>query len=79
MQFCFDAGESGTKEVHDHDHLSTLVSGLVRLAVDGVPQELAGPKIIVIQAGKEHEVFALSDVIWHCTHASETALIGKGE
>lgn len=75
----FLPGESGTKEVHDYDHLSTLASGRVRLMVDGVPQELTAPKIIVIQAGKEHQVLALTHVVWHCTHASETALIGKGE
>jgi quercetin dioxygenase-like cupin family protein len=75
----FLPGESTTKEIHDYDHFSTLASGTVRLVIDGAAQEVTGPKIFLIEAWKEHQVFALTAVDWHCTHASETALIGKGE
>lgn len=67
----FDAGERGEKHVHDFEHLSTLVSGVVRLRVDQAVQVLTGPKVITIQAGKVHEVTAITPAIWHCTHATE--------
>jgi quercetin dioxygenase-like cupin family protein len=67
----FSAGEFGEKHVHDFDHLSTLVYGTVRLFVDGRARTIAGPAVLTIEAGKTHEVHALTDVIWHCTHATD--------
>lgn len=68
---CFLAGESGEKHVHDYDHLSTLVSGCVELVVDGVSILKKAPEVITIQAGKSHQVIALTDTVWHCTHATD--------
>lgn len=67
----FLAGESGEKHVHAFDHLSTLVCGTVRLYVDGAARTIVGPAVLTIKAGKVHEVHALTDVVWHCTHATD--------
>jgi quercetin dioxygenase-like cupin family protein len=75
----FDAGEGAAKHVHDYDHLSTLVCGTVQLTTGNEKEVITGPKVIVIKAGITHEVRAITPAIWHCTHASETALIGEGE
>jgi len=67
----FDAGESGEKHMHGFDHLSTLVAGRVRLHVDDVALVLAGPAVLTIKANKAHRVEAITDAIWHCTHATD--------
>lgn len=67
----FDAGESGEKHIHDFDHLSTLVAGMVRLQVDNEIRVLTGPKVLTIKAGKSHKVTAITPAIWHCTHATD--------
>lgn len=67
----FLAGEWGEKHVHDFDHLSTLVAGRVELKVDGVGIVIEGPKVLTIKAGKVHQVIALTDVVWHCTHKTD--------
>jgi len=67
----FLAGESGEKHIHDYDHLSYLVSGRVELKVDGVTVRLEGPKTLTIEAGKSHQVTALTNVTWLCIHATE--------
>jgi hypothetical protein len=51
----------------------------VQLRIGDAKEVLTGPKVLTIKAGIEHEVTAITDAIWHCTHASETALIGEGE
>lgn len=66
----FDAGEGGEKHIHNFDHLSVLVSGTVKLYVDGVASIKTAPEVITIQAGKLHQVIALTDAVWHCTHAT---------
>ena len=59
----FKAGEWGEKHTHSFDHLSVLASGRVQLTVDNVSVEIEGPKILTVQAGKVHQVLALTDVI----------------
>lgn len=67
----FLAGEWGEKHVHDFDHLSFLVSGRVRLSIDEAVSFLAGPVSVTVQAGKTHQVHALSDAVWLCIHHTE--------
>jgi quercetin dioxygenase-like cupin family protein len=67
----FLAGESGEKHIHEYNHLSTLVSGQVKLVVDGVSILKTAPEVITIEAGKSHQVIALTDTVWHCTHATD--------
>lgn len=60
------AGRKLTQHVHPHDHASALVRGTVVIEVDGVTREITGPAMLMIQAGKEHSITALTDVVWHC-------------
>lgn len=65
------AGKVLEQHRHPHDHLSILARGTAVVRVDGVARLLAGPTCLVIQAGKVHEVEAVSEVIWYCVHATE--------
>src|SRR5436190_912996 len=62
------AGMKLTQHVHPYDHASALVSGTVLLEVEGDAREIKGPAVLLIAAGKEHAVTALTDVVWHCIH-----------
>lgn len=65
------AGFVLTQHRHAFDHLSILASGHVAVEVDGVGREVFGPACIVIGAGKEHRVTALTDAVWYCVHATD--------
>ena len=63
------AGARLLQHVHTYDHLSYLVSGTVRLHVDGEVCEYTGPQALEIVAGKRHGVIAVTDAVWLCLHA----------
>lgn len=65
------ADTSLAQHAHDHDHLSYLVRGRVVVTVDGERRELAGPMALTIEAGKVHEVLALTDAVWLCIWATD--------
>ena len=67
----FEAGEWGEKHAHSHDHLSLLASGTVRLKVDGEAQEITGPMVVTVKAGKVHQVLAITNAVWNCIHATD--------
>lgn len=67
----FQAGESGQKHVHQFDHLSTLVAGIVRLQIDEKVSTITGPAVITVKAGKVHKVTAVTDCVWLCIHATD--------
>lgn len=71
------AGYSMGKHVHQHDHLSMLGSGFALLTVDGVSREIRGPACITVEAGKVHEVKALTAITWFCIHATDETEPGK--
>lgn len=71
------AGVQLAKHTHSYDHASALVSGTVRLTVDGVSQEVTGPRILLIEAGKAHSILALTPVVWHCIHITAETDAGK--
>ena len=55
---------------HKFDHLSILASGKVKVVVEGAEKEYTAPCGIDIKAGKEHEIYTLTDgVTWYCIHA----------
>lgn len=56
------------KHMHPFDHASALVSGTVSLCVDGETRDVTGPAMLLIQAGKDHAITAVTDVVWHCIH-----------
>lgn len=57
---------------HDHDHLSYLVRGEVRLMVDDrAPVVLFGPACVLLEAGHTHAVHAVTDAVWLCIWATD--------
>ena len=60
------AGFKLTQHKHKFDHLSLLARG--RALVNG--DAYYGPVALVIAAGVEHEVVALTDCVWYCIHAT---------
>jgi quercetin dioxygenase-like cupin family protein len=65
------AGRVLTQHQHAFDHLSVLALGRVRLCVNGGCREIEAPAFLTIEAGKAHEVTALTDVVWGCLHATD--------
>ena len=61
-----------TQHTHKHDHLSWLNNGSVMLEVEGEGGELiTGPRMVMIPAGKQHKVTALTSVVWLCLWATD--------
>lgn len=65
------AGATLGQHAHGHDHLSYLVKGKVIVSVDGVPQVLHAPSCIKIEAGKTHDVAAVTEALWLCIWATD--------
>ncbi len=65
------AGVVLTQHNHSYSHLSILATGNAMVTVDGESKEYTGPACLVIDAGKEHSVTALTDVCWVCVHSTD--------
>jgi mannose-6-phosphate isomerase-like protein (cupin superfamily) len=70
-QMLIPAGHVVGSHAHQYSHLSVLASGDIILEVDNVATEFSGPACIEIKAGCEHKVFAKTDAVWFCIHATE--------
>jgi len=59
---------------HSHDHVSLLISGSVKVEVEGYePKIFKAPTYIIIRAEYEHKITALEDnTLWWCLHAMRT-------
>jgi mannose-6-phosphate isomerase-like protein (cupin superfamily) len=64
------AGGLAVQHKHAFDHLSVLASGTVELTVDGETSTVQAPACLTIAAHKEHQVRAMTDVVWYCVHAT---------
>lgn len=65
------AGHVGMQHAHTYDHCSVLVKGSAMVG-DGVTYRTHhAPAHIVIPAGQQHEVRALTDIEWWCIHATD--------
>lgn len=65
------AGLSVGKHVHDFSHQSQLAKGTVVLDVDGELSEHTAPAYLMVEAGKEHTIIAMTDAVWFCTHITD--------
>jgi quercetin dioxygenase-like cupin family protein len=64
------AGDANEGHLHDHDHMTLLAHGKVRINVEGNVSEFSAPHMIFIQKGKRHFIEALEDgTIAYCVHA----------
>lgn len=67
------AGYKVAKHIHNYTHLSLLASGKALVTAGDVVKEYTGPACIEITAGISHKVEAITDVVWFCIHAVDTA------
>jgi quercetin dioxygenase-like cupin family protein len=65
------AGDLVMKHTHDYDHQSILGSGEAIVCVDGVAHKYIGPQVLTIKANVEHEVYAVTDIVWFCQHITD--------
>lgn len=63
------AGMALLGHIHDYDHLSILYEGKARLSAGEAVSEIKGPHMLVIKAGIEHKLLALTDCVWDCIWA----------
>ena len=64
------AGVMIGKHMHDYDHFSFLQSGTALVEIDGEATEHDAPSLLTVKAGKLHVITAITDVVWHCIHAT---------
>lgn len=67
------AGMRLVSHKHKYDHMAVLVSGRVRVVLDGLEQNVDGPRVLNIPAGIEHGMVAITEVVWLCIHATHVA------
>lgn len=72
-QMMVPAGQAVGKHIHSYDHVSILAKGkvIVHTVTGGIKEsELHdGPTCLVIKAGVQHEIIAITDTAWFCIHA----------
>lgn len=66
------AGQRIIKHIHTYDHFSILGMGVVAVLIDGVMTPFRAPAVIKIEAGKPHEVLAMTDAVWYCIHGADS-------
>ena len=70
MMYFQKAGDSEVGHVHQHDHLTLLAKGKLKVTVGGQVTEFTAPHMNYINKDKVHELQALSDnTIAYCIHA----------
>lgn len=65
------AGKYLVQHEHKDDHFSFLGAGHVIVFADGVPTQYKAPALIVIKAGVQHSVTAITDALWYCVHSTD--------
>lgn len=65
------AGLKISKHTHGYSHLSFLAKGIVEVSYAGSPKLYKAPACVLIPASVDHEITAVTDAVWYCTHATE--------
>lgn len=68
------AGSFIGKHVHDHDHMSVLVSGAGVLWRDRNPESLCDLSVVEVPASQHHEFRATAPSVWMCLWSVDGAL-----
>lgn len=69
----FEPGEVIPMHTHVMSHHSVLCSGMAIIEIDGEEHTVIGPKVIEIEAGKQHTVKAATRLCWLCVWATSDA------
>lgn len=59
------------QHAHEYDHQSVVVYGHVMVGLNGKWEKHIGGDILLIPAGTQHEVKAITDCLWLCVHATD--------
>ena len=71
MEMRIPAGVTVGKHVHTYSHLSFLGKGSVLLkAGRNEPKRIDAPYCVNVEKNIEHQITAITDVVWYCTHAT---------
>jgi quercetin dioxygenase-like cupin family protein len=70
-QMVIPAGMMAGTHQHNYSHLSVLASGRVLVTDDKGSKEYSAPACIEIKSHVNHTIYALSDAVWFCIHATE--------
>lgn len=68
-----EAGHMLESHVHEHSHMSVLVSGTADVTIDGRTERMTGYRLLTIPANTRHSVQAVTDVVWLCLWADDIA------
>lgn len=74
VQTAAKAGMVLESHVHDHGHLSYLVSGEAEVTIEDQTQILTGPQPIIVPKNTKHKVQAKTDIVWLCITNSDDLL-----
>ena len=69
-ELLIDAGMVLSSHSHTYDHLSILSQGIASLRIGQGTRIIVGPEAVVIPKGAEHEMRAITNVVWFCIHAT---------
>ncbi len=64
------AGKVIGSHKHVYEHYSVLVSGRARAEFEDEVEEYEAPAVMVVPAGVEHRITALTDITWLCVHGT---------
>lgn len=67
------AGYLLESHIHEHSHMSVLVSGVADVTIDGQTQRLEGYSLVTIPKNTQHKIQAVTDIIWLCLWAGDIA------
>lgn len=67
------AGYLLESHIHEHSHMSVLVSGVADVTIDGKVQRLNGYSVVTIPRNTQHKVQAVTDIVWLCLWAGDIA------
>ena len=56
---------------HKYDHYSILAKGVAAVVVDGEIKQYEAGDQILIKADEEHQIHALTEIVWFCIHVSD--------
>ena len=76
--FQMPTGSTLGQHKHRIYHYSTLLTGTVRLTINGVGRVLTAPATIRIEAGAEHVIVALEPSLWGCLWTNASRLTDPG-
>lgn len=68
-----EAGYLLESHIHEHSHMSVLVSGTADVTIKGKTERVTGYKLLTIPANTMHSVRAVTDLVWLCLWSDDLA------